>query len=222
MDFYEDFKNKLNSSQIIQLPSMNIDTFGNTNYLYYHLSKTKDLKTSVREGQLVIKKPMIIAPHMDGNLVDGFDREIQDFAEKLFQKHGRKLKLLGYQFRHIPREAWIEKDHLDKVMIDILNGSKDNPMTAVLVGEEKHWEISLLKIYSKVIKKSFNINVSELEERGMFDEDRIPPQVYREIEELFKMVEKYPSKIKDLGKTLLRYNLFEKYEDRFFKAMKRK
>ena len=222
MNFYQDFRNKLQKAQIIQLPSMNIDTFGSTIYLYYHLSKAGDSQTNVREGQLIIKKPMIIAPNMDNNLLDGFAKEVQEFAERLFQKHGRKLRLLGYQFKHILREAWVENNQLNKVMVDLLSEAKNNPMTAILIGEENHWEISLLKIYSKIVKKSFNINISEFEERGMFDENHIPPSVYREIEELFRMVEKYPSRIKDLGKLLLRYSLFEKYEKRFFKAMKRK
>lgn len=221
MDFFEDFKQNLSTSQIVQLPSMNISSFGSTNYIYYHLSRLEDAKTQVREGQLIIKKPMIIMPNLSTSLVEGFPREVQEFAERIFEKFGNELRLLGYQFKHSPREAWIEKDSIDNVMIELSTHSKDNPMATILVGENQHWEISLLKLYSKIIEKSFHINMAEFEERGLFDPDGIPPQVYKDIEDLFQMVENNPDRIKELGGTLLRYNLFEKYEERFFKLMKR-
>ena len=130
--------------------------------------------------------------------------------------------MLGYQFHHFFREAWIERDGLQNTIYALQKDLENNPMSAIIMGEDKHWEVGLLKICAKVIEKSFRINLSELEEKGLFDKHGVPPKIYEEIEELFRQIEeKSPQRINELGDLLVRHQLFEEYEPRFFALMKK-
>ena len=207
-------------AKIERLPSTNIASFGHTSYIYYHLSPLGPGKTRIREGNFLVKKPVIFSLDQPEKFIEGFDPLALELAENLLEKHKRELWILGYRFQHVPRESWVESKSVKDALIDISTMTEDNPISSIVIGHEQHWEISLLKLCAKIIERSLHINLSEFEERGMFDQNGIPPSVYRDIEKLFHLAQKDPRYVKELGNLLLRYNLFGEYEERFFRFFK--
>jgi len=219
-DKFRKYKEAMEKSQIIHMPSMNISTFGESRYKYYFLTQIQNHHTRLREGHLIIKKPMILLPFNRDSLFEGFDMEMNEIANNMLKKHGDHLKLLGYQFQHTPRENWVEKDPIQEVILNLSQSIEENIMDSIIQGQDSTWQSSVFKLMLKIIEKSFQINISELEERGMFDSRGIPPQVYKDIENRFHTAKGNSRKIKELGGILLEKGLFEENEEKFFSLLK--
>lgn len=217
---HELFQEIMRRTQIAHLPKSGIATFGITPIEYYFLASLADRKTRVREGKLMAAKPLIILPHAMDNLVEGFDGEIKEFARMLFESFGPQIRMLGYQFRHQPSASQIENDSFDNVLLSLSRHIADNRLAAIIVGEERSWEVSVFKLLIKMIQKSFRMNITELAERGFFDTESLPPRLKTEIEILFHACETQPQKLKELGHLLVQNGLFSQYEDRFFTLLK--
>ena len=214
---YQYFLNQIKQIQLIKLPSLKISSFGETSYIYYIITSDKNTQQSIiREGSLILNKPLIISYDNFKEVFQGFSGDTLKNIETLFDEVGDQLKLLGYQFKQVIREKWIEKQTIPYALKDLKTKVEKNPMAAILIGNEQQWELPIVRLTSEIIKKSLKINIKEFEERGYFDKNGIAPKVYQEIETLFSESLTDKNKIKDLGQLLQHYHLFEEYEERFF------
>lgn len=207
-------RNLMRKVRIIKVPSIKISTFGKTVYQYSILTVVKKNFTQFRIGTLSVKKPIIITkPTSD------FEQQPPlEFVNKFLKQNSGELNLLGYRFQNIVRETWQEKIKIDSAVDRMVknSGAKD----VVIIGEEQHWEIGLLKLIDKIVNRSIHNNYTELMERGFFDKDGIPSTIYEEIEIFFNK-SKNKKDIQKLGNLLNQYQLFPRYEDRFFDLMRR-
>ncbi len=216
---YKNFHQAVKESKIIHMPKSNIATFGNTVYNYYFISEVGNRMTRIREGNLNVNRPLLITSFFDENNMRGFPEQVQSLAKNLFDNLGIKDYFLEYRFENILKHDWKEKVPMAKLSSFIIEQCQNKPMSTILSGSDEFWTASLVKLCIKTMQKSFPINMQEIEERGFLDKDGIPPQVYKEIERLFKVAEKNPKNLKELGQFLLEHQLFERYEDKFFSLM---
>ncbi len=217
---YREFKNIINQTQIIKMPTKNIVTFDQTLYKYYFLSAASKTSTYVREGSLKVKKPLIFLPEDFHHSLKGFKQDVNRFANRILAENGSSLKSLGYRFEHIPHQKSLQKHSIEQVIMDISKVSNKNPEGVIVVGRDSLWQISLLRFIFKIIERSFLINFEEIEERGFFDKKGIPPSIYKEIDGLFALAKKDKKRLKQLGALLLENDLFEDYEEQFFNLIK--
>ena len=214
---YQYFLNQIKQIQLIKLPSLKISSFGETSYIYYIVTNDKNTHQSIiREGSLILNKPLIIGYDNFKEVFQGFSDDTLKNVEALFDEVGNQLKLLGYQFKQVIREKWVEKQILPYTLKDLKAKVGGNPMSAILIGNEEQWELPIVRLTSEIIKRSLKINIKEFEEKGYFDKNGVAPKIYEKIETLFSQSLTDKNKIKDLGQLLQRYHLFEEYEERFF------
>lgn len=218
---YNFFREVIQQTKLIQLPVKNISSFGTTVYNYYLLCPTEDNHTIIHEGNLNVKTPLIISLYSLENNLNGFDKGVRDFTEKMFQDMGLNSPLLEYQFQHIAREQWVEKVPLFRSLNSIKKHVVDKKTTIILVGREDMWSASLIKACLKIVKQSVPKNLIDFEQRGFLDKEGLPGAVYKEIENLFSKAKGDRRYLEKLGNLLLHHNVFERYEERFFSLFSR-
>ncbi len=205
-------------TRVVMPPRQTLETFGATTIRYHLISELMDEvdKVRVRAGKVFSERPQIITPdHFARQLLEGFGEKARDYAEWL-SDHGEMVNILKYglQFRKKHTSAEILSEPLNHVAdkIKAAVSSEDDPLSAVIIGADELWEVSLLKFLRDYIEKSAPVNIQQLRQRDHEADLEIP----REIEMEFRAAALDKKRIPGLGKKLQKYGLFEKYEDRFY------
>lgn len=218
-----DFWYAINNTRVVVLPARRLETFGTT-VLHYHLiSEVMDTvnKIRVREGRVQAHRPQIITPSsIADNLLEGFGSEAERYVEWL-RENERHLRILQYGF--VIRKEEISEETISDTLeavterVSLAVKQKDDPLSAIVVGVDAPWEVSLLKMMVEVSNNSLLGNIQEMERHRMFS----PGEGLRsEIETEFQLAGRQPARITDLGKKLQKHGLFSEYEDRFFALVK--
>lgn len=233
MDAADDrIKEAIRNTEILRAPKQSLYTFGTTNIYYYLLTepayseliKTPS-ETVIREGRVIAEKPKIVTPYYLSNL-DGFSAEARSYFRALADEYGANMPGLYYSYRNEPKELNIVSDSLP-VMVDKLNARIDrssDPMAAIIKGEDTLWDVSLMKFIFEITRNSVPGNLEQMQQRGVLnmDPEGIPADATRGIEELFGEVSRGESQPGVLQDELVRWGVFEKYEDRFLSIFKKK
>ncbi len=211
-------------TKIVYPPKQSLATFGITN-IYYYLAcpiTDKQNKVRVREGNVTAEIPKIISPLGFNNMFEGFDLEGEGLEDAFKEKYGENLRILEYKFKNKQMNTKIFTGNIHRIARSISQdiAHENKPLAAVIKGVDDYWKVSLMKFIVDVAIKSFYSNVTELEERGFFKDSERTKFSRAEIENLFKLASKDRAKINDLGKKLVRYGLFDEYQDRFFEILK--
>ena len=116
-----------------------------------------------------------------------------------------------------PRKTWRER-------INSRLTSDDKSLSAVIRGVDELWDVSLLKFIFEYTMASISANVDELGSRGLMSPDPrhgVPRAAIHRIETLFLRAEQGedPSELK---RELDSWDLFDRYQDRFFGLFKRR
>lgn len=208
-------------SEIISLPEQNIYTFGETDFLYFIISKEGDDLVSLRKGRLVCGKPAIITPETLQRTMQGFLPEAVDYIKNHYPDLLSKIRMLGYQ---ISSELFSEEKlhQSEGQVIENIKTVHKNQLIKTGIGRSPNdlWNTTALKIGVEVIKRSVPGNIRDLEERGYFLSD--DEKIRNEIEILFEEAAINRAYFKDLGDLLQSSGLFEEYEDRFFALVNQK
>jgi len=233
MDTSDDrIEHAVRHTKILRLPKRSLSTFGTTNVYYYLVTEpayseiTRDVnETVVREGRVIAERPRIVTPHYLSKL-EGFSLEAREYLDALIQVHGLNAPGLFYTYRNEPKELNIVSDKWLSV-VDKLNAEIDkrnDPLAAIIKGEDELWDISLLKFIYEITRASAQSNLLQMEARGLLSMDSggVPADARVRIEELFSKVIKGERNPAELKSELDRWNLFTEYEDRFFKIFKKK
>jgi len=218
-----DFWYAVNHTEVIRSPTQRLETFGNTVLNYHLVSELMDAvnQVRVREGRIEAMRPQIVVPEQFADhLLEGFGTEATEYANWL-RAHARDLYILQYGFtiRKQERNEYVLSDSLQTVADRVLQALKDknDPLSALAIGVDKPWEVSLLKLMVDVVEQSAPGNVEEMRSQNLFEAARKDPTgIRRSIEVAFRAAAKQPSLIDDLAKLLHKHNLFSDYEDRFF------
>ena len=226
MNKQEKFDYAIKHTEILKAPKQSLATFGITTIHYYLVSELLDkvYKIRIREGKVIAERPKIIAPHYLIDIFEGWDDEVKDYAERLFEKYNKDIKIIGYKFKNNLERISIKSSTIDAISDKIeaeIKAQEDN-LSAIIKGTDDGWQISLMKFIVELSLRSFHNNVTELKERGFFEPlNKGKKDIKAEIECLFAEAQKDRSKIYKLGEKLRLYELFEEYEDRFFALFKK-
>jgi hypothetical protein len=219
-------------TETLRLPKQSLATFGTTNIYYYLVTEPayKELvdnvsETVIREGRVIAQRPRVVTPYYLSRL-QGFSTEAIRYFDTLTQQHGANAPGLLYSYRNEPKELTIVSDSLRSVVAK-LNAEIDkqgNPLTSIIKGEDDLWDVSLLKFIYEITRSSIEDNLWQMGSRGLLNVDSsgVPADARVRIEELFKKVITGQIEPSELKEELDRWNLFEKYEDRFFALFKKK
>ena len=160
------------SARFLLEPSHRLETFGNTLVNYHLVSELSDHpgKIRIREGRLEAHQPRVIAPHFVPSEMEGFGEEAREYFEFLKQNEDR-LRILQYGY-HLKSDNFSEQivtDRLsvvtERVKAEVI-ASRDE-FAAVIQGVDEPWDVALVELWLREIRRSARTNIRELDEKGM-------------------------------------------------------
>lgn len=210
-------------TEVVRPPKQSLATFGSTNVYYYLVTELMDSANVVREGRVIAAKPKIVTPAYLINL-EGFSSQARRFIEMMAEKHPHEAGIF-YSYKNEPKEMNIVSDPWDTVVSRIGQqiDSHGDPLTAIIKGVEEMWDVSLLKFTYELTNNSVHNNVAEMERSGLLrmDNEGVPADARRSIEELFEKTQRDPSYANILVAELKRWGLFQQYQDRFLSLFRK-
>ena len=193
-------------TKVVHAPSRALETFGATRVNYRLVAELEDdpSKVRIREGRLEAHKPTLITPEAYvQDQLEGFGEQAKQYLDFLKQ-HEDNLRILQYGYC-LSQEAFSEQVVTDNV------DAVDNP-----------WDVCLVHFFWLHVNASAPVNVRELERaRAEAFMDATAPGVREDVERAFARAEQNPALVKELGAFLQREGVFERYQDRFFKLVRR-
>ncbi len=218
-------------TEVLRFPKQTLATFGITNIYYYLVTEPsyRELvgevqETVVREGRVIVERPRVVTPLYLLNL-EGFSESASRYLETIRQQYGPHAPGLLYTYRNERGELTIVSDDLATV-VNRLNAKIDkegDSLSAIVKGVDELWDVSLLKFIYDFTEGSLRNNVWDLGARGLLDIDSsgVPREARYRVEELFDQVERGEMEPSELKRELDRWNLFQRYEDRFLNLFRR-
>jgi len=232
IEFDERIQRAIEETDLIRPPKQKLATFGVTDIYYYLLTKPvySELdqsleETVVREGRVIAERPKIVTPYYLLNLFEGFEHG-KEYASYMLRHYGPNEPGLLYRYRNEPAEMNISSSSMETVVENInrkIDEEKNN-LAAIIRGIDELWDVSLMKFIHDLTRHSVSSNVMELGMRGMLDMDSsgVPRHTRFQIEQLFAEAMHEKAKVHELESELLRWGLFQEYEDRFLDLFRRK
>ena len=174
-------------TQVLRSPRQALATFGVTTVSYYILTRPsyaeeEASETVVRMGKVVANRPRIVTPYYLSRL-DGFSADARRYFEKLIETHGADAPGIYYTYRNEPGGTDIISNGLDDVLakINAEIDARNDPLAAVIRGEDTLWDVSLLKFIYEMTSSSVGSNLADLHSRGLLGMEGVqhrrgPPQ----------------------------------------------
>mgnify|MGYP000150242461 CR=1 FL=1 len=217
-----DFWYAVNNTELVAAPTSHLETFGDTVVNYHLVCELMDRvdQVRVREGHLKALKPKIITPQALGQVdLEDFGEDAKAYADWLAQ-HGNDLKVIQYGFKIQKQEnkEYLVTDHIDNVLdrVKAEVETKDDPLSAILIGVDTPWEVSLLKLMVELVQNSARGNMQDLQQQVRSMQQRVNDG----IDQAFLKASRDASQINELAGKLKQNGLWDKYEDRFFALVK--
>lgn len=157
--------------RILIQPSHELETFGNTLVNYHLVSELEDRpgKIRVREGRLEAHRPLVITPDFSGIETEGLSDEAKAYAEFL-RSHEADLRILRYGFR-LKADNYTEyvvSDRLsavtERVRAEV--AATGDELAAVIQGVDEPWDVALVELWMREVRRSADGNIRELQEQG--------------------------------------------------------
>jgi len=224
MDNRKLFMDILKKTAVVKVPKHRISIFGFTKIRYFFISQVPLFsdRSRLREGIVTAEKPKIITPDFFKNRFEGFGEESELFGQWLSDNYGSSFRGLQYRFKNELTSTTVEilpvKTLNDNIKKNLSGEGWEQ--SALILGPDAEWQISLMKFIADECMMSFTDNLRELDEHGYFDPP-VDPEVQRrkEIEGLFSKARNNPEILPLLSSQLKQSGLFREYEDRFFKLV---
>lgn len=223
-----DFWYAVNHTKVVEAPSRALETFGATRVNYHLVAELEDdpRKVRIREGRLEAHKPALITPEAYvQDQLEGFGEQARQYLEFLKQNED-KIRILQYGYC-LSQEAFSEQvvtDSLAAVTERVVAQTKaaNDPFSAVIQGVDNPWDVCLVHFFWLHVNASAPVNIRDLEKaRVAALADATAPAVRDDVERAFERAERDPSLVRELGGFLRRQGVFERYQDRFFKLVRR-
>jgi hypothetical protein len=210
-----DFWYAVNNTDVLELPSRNLETFGSTLINYKLVTELMDAvgQVRIREGRIQSFRPEILTPQtFSESPLEGFSTAPANDFIRWLREHEADLVLLkyGFKIRHESASESIVHDSIENVVERVRADFKQkaDPLSALVVGVDEPWEVCLLKLLYEVVKSSAPANAREL---------RADPDGSRhEIEQAFRRASLDRAYVAPLAALLNRHGKFKDFEDRFF------
>lgn len=246
MDIEEKIKYAIEKTEVLKPPRKLLASFVDTNIHYYILTvpmyldfegRSAESETVVREGRITCKKPKLITPSYMLRM-EGFSGEARKAFEMLAEEDSDLAMILyGFKIRRDSEKMDIVPRSLESVASRISRDidQRKEAYSAVIKGVDEFWDVSLSKFVQEMVDNSANdLQVPDLVRdrsisvgSGGFpvitrDSTGTPVIARKEIELLFKLFEKGEIDPMELKAELDRWEVFEQYQDRFFKYFRNK
>jgi hypothetical protein len=222
----KDLIKAVEKTKVARKPKQHLATFGSTVINYYVVTEpiyadptSNKKETVVRTGKVNSGKPEIVTPTYALNL-KGFSDEAYQYLEFVSEKYGMNSPGVLYQYKNEPGNTNILSGSVNEVSNNIISelDKNNDKLTAVIVGVDELWDVSLLKFIHDFTAESLVKNVNDFNTRGLLNPQSafggVPKATIQRIEILFKEIEKGADP-EILKKELDRWGLFEHYEERF-------
>ena len=217
------------NTKIVRPPARALETFGATLVNYHLVAELEDdpRKVRIREGRLEAHKPAIITPEeYASDQMEGFGEQAREYLDFLKQ-HEDSIRILQYGYC-LKQEAFSEQvvtDSVDAVLERVVGrvNAANDPFATVIKGVDDPWDVCLVHFFWLHANASAPVNVREFEKahaRAMMD--ATVPSVRDDVERAFARAESDPSLVRELGAFLREQGVFERYQDRFFKLVRRR
>ncbi|MBI4347824.1 MAG: hypothetical protein HY553_13290 [Elusimicrobia bacterium] len=214
------FAKFLRETDLLVQPAKRLSTFGATR-IRYHLVSAIDEKgdrTRLRQGLVVSEKPQILTPDALRERFEGFGEGAGEFERWLSEEYRDLLRALEYKFRNQDLVSRVLRDDprevAERIRKELASGGTGDAV--LLRCPDAAWSLALMRFTLEEVKRSFPVNVRDLERRGHFAaEGPAGARRRNEIEDMFARAAGDPALRAALGKKLRDYGLFEEYEDRF-------
>lgn len=157
--------------RIVVPPSKELETFGDTIVNYHLISELDDFpdKIRVREGRLAAHKPLVITPREVEVEMEGFSDAAREYFNFL-KDHEDDFRILryGYSLKTDNFSEVVLTDKLEavveRVKLDVR--AKGDRFSAVLVGVDDPWDVSLVELWRREVWRSAGKNIRELGSKG--------------------------------------------------------
>ncbi|MFN0117259.1 MAG: hypothetical protein ACKVQC_03065 [Elusimicrobiota bacterium] len=222
---YNQLKKVFQQIQIVRAPRHRLATFGTSRIQYQLVTDVSGFhdRSRLRIGTVVAERPLILTPNKLLDIFGGFSDEAQSHSQSFLTHYGDVLKGLQYQFKNELGTSKVELFSPEECVKNLVKNfdREDAYNKTIITGQDKSWELSLMKFIVEETISSFSTNLQELKERGFFDgEDRELKRQKLEIKNLITKAKIDPVLIPELGKKLKEYGLFDQYQDQFFRLIK--
>ena len=227
----KDLIKAVQKTRVARKPLQHLATFGTSIINYYVITEPiySDIveskkETVVRTGRVNSEKPQIVTPTYALNL-KGFSSEAYKYLEFISNKFGVNSPGVLYQYKNEPGKINILNGSVEEVSNNIIKelNTKKDKLTAVIVGVDELWDVSLLKFIHDFTSESLVSNINEFNSRGLLQpQDQfggVPKAAVQRIEILFNQVG-FGADPEILKKELDRWGLFDHYEERFLNLFK--
>jgi len=227
----KDLIKAVQKTRVARKPLQHLATFGTSIINYYVItepiySDIDELKkeTVVRTGRVNSGGHRVVTPTYALNL-KGFSSEAYKYLEFISNKFGVNSPGVLYQYKNEPGKINILNGSVEEVSNNIIKelNTKKDKLTAVIVGVDELWDVSLLKFIHDFTSESLVSNINEFNSRGLLQpQDQfggVPKAAVQRIEILFNQVG-FGADPEILKKELDRWGLFDHYEERFLNLFK--
>ncbi len=223
----------LEQTRVHRKPRQSLATFGVTKLKYLVLTEPSyaevaptQPETVIREGTVTAERPAIVTPAYLLNL-EGFGDEARRSLNLLGRRFGSNSPGMMYTYKNEAAGMNIVSDSVP-VVAERISGDLEKSganLSAVIIGVDHLWDVSLLKFIYEYTASSMVDNVQELSGRGLLEPDPgtgVPRGAVHRIEEMFTAVEKGQADPSALKLEIDRWDLFERYQDRFLRLFRRR
>lgn len=224
-----DFWYAVNNTEIISTPAQHLETFGTTTLNYHLVSELMDVtnQVRVREGRMLAAQPKIITPQAYAEtFMEGFGEEANRYIDWLRQNESESnLHILqyGYSLKQESFSEHVITGDLKTVVkrVEEETKAKNDPLSAVVIGVDEPWDVCLVKLFWEVIRSSAKTNISDMNNRHLFDSsEAAKARLITELEKDFLAASKDSTLVNALGEKLQKHKIFDHFEDRFFSLVK--
>ena len=152
-------------------PSHRLETFANTLVNYHVISELDDHpgKIRIREGRLEAHQPLVIAPHFQETEFEGLGDEAKEYFNFL-KENTEHLRILQYGY-HLKSDNFSEQIVTDSLAVvtervkAAVRESGDK-FAAVIQGVDEPWDVALVELWLREIRRSAKGNINELQQNG--------------------------------------------------------
>lgn len=221
----------LMDTMVVKLPRQSLASFGTTvvtynmvtRPLYEALDGDKRKEESVlRRGTVKAERPQIVTPGYLSR-TRGFGEEAEEFMRELVRRGQADDPGILYTYTNELIQTEIVASRPEEVTERI---SKEidlhsRPLEAVILGVDELWDVSLMKFIFDLTNQAAATNTRDFTNTGRLAfNDGVPMDARIRIEEMFTEVQNGNVEPATLHQELEAWQLFDEYQDRFFRALK--
>lgn len=220
-------------TRLLRAPRQSLATFGTTVIRYYLLAKpvyselqipNLSEETVVREGVVRSERPRVVTPFYLMRH-EGFSNEATGYLEEMIQLNRGDQPGILYSYSNEPKETSIVSGPVTEVARRISErlDKEGRNLEAVIQGVDAMWDVSVMKFIYELTKSSVESNANELNNRGLLDmKGNTPREALQRIERLLEGARHGTVDPAEVHRELVRWDVFDEYQDRFLELFGRR